>query len=335
MGKKRDNRVGSVVFSTNTGLGILAKSFYSASVFHKAIVCSHPTYATQEGWYKKEDIMSSERELLNNIDTLLLFEVANPENILDWGIVQRAKRKGIKVVLMPMYESTPFPLPELCQPDLWIFPSELDESYFNSMGITGELVRVPVEAKPRVRKKVTTFIHNAGSSGSQLNDRNGTQFLLDALPLVESDIRLIFRSRDKEWKIEDPRVEIYNGDVAYEDLWEDGDVFIFPESYNGLSLPLQEAYAHGLGIIAGDRFPINTWMDNRFCIPARDVIKQRYCWAIIERAVYNRADLAKQIDSIYGQDIEEYSQKGIEWGSRNTWKSLYPIYKKLLNNERN
>ena len=37
-------------------------------------------------------------------------------------------------------------------------------------------------------------------------------------------------------------------------------MFVFPEKFNGLSLPLQEARAAGMLVLATDRFPMNTWL---------------------------------------------------------------------------
>jgi len=330
MGEKRFTTIGSIVLSCNTGLGILAKSFYDNGIIDKVIVANHSRYPSNKGWYKKKDICLNLLSFLNEVDVLLCFEVPNPENNIDWGIVKLFKGAGKKVVLMPMYESTPFPLPKEVMPDMWLFPSELDRDFYNERGIEGHLVRVPVEVKPKHRTTIKRFIHNAGSKGSQHLDRNGTELLIKALPKINPEVEIVIRSRDTQFKIDDPRVKLEVGDVAYDDLWEEGDAFIFVESYNGLSLPLQEAYAAGMFVIAGDRYPINTWLPKEGLVEPDSVKDIRYVFDIIQKADYNSNNLAEKINYWYGKDISDYSTKGIEWGKRNSWANLKKVYTDLL-----
>jgi len=322
--------VGSFVLACNTGLGILAKSFYDGGVVDKVFVVDHAKYESHSSWYPDSSVCKSVREFIDCVDILLCFEVPNPSNSLDWSIVSSFKKKGKRVVLMPMYESTPFPIPPELSPDKWIFPSELDSDYYAKAGIIGDTLRVPVDVRPRQRTKVKKFIHNAGSIGSQSLDRNGTNLLIKALPYIKSDVEIVIRSRDFNLKVEDPRVTISTGDVPYEELWEDGDAFIFVESYNGLSLPLQEAYAAGMLVIAGDRFPINTWLPNEFLVEPDGITNYRYVYGNILKADYNEENLAGMIDRANGMDISEYSQKGISWGIRNSWEFLREEYLKVI-----
>lgn len=330
MDKKRSTTIGSIVLSCNTGLGILAKSFYDNGIIDKVMVVDHSKYKSNKGWYKKKDICDSLLSFINDVDILLCFEVPNPANSLDWSIARVFKNAGKKVVLMPMYESTPFPLPPEVMPDVWLFPSELDRDFYNDRGIEGHLVRVPVEVKPKHRTVIKRFIHNAGSSGSQHLDRNGTQLLIDALPDINPEVEIIIRSRDTEFNIDDPRVTMVIGDVAYEDLWEDGDAFIFVESYNGLSLPLQEAYAAGMFVVAGDRHPINTWLPKDGLVKPESIKDIRYVFDTIQKADYNSTNLAEKINYWYGRDISDYSKKGIEWGEANSWANLKQQYMELI-----
>tara|TARA_R110000787_G_scaffold283062_3_gene395421 strand:+ start:134 stop:1129 length:996 start_codon:yes stop_codon:yes gene_type:complete len=330
MGEKRFNTVGSLVLSCNTGLGILAKSFYDNGIIHKVMVVNHSKYQSNKGWYKKEDICVNLLNFLNEVDTLLCFEVPNPANNLDWGVVKLFKDAGKKVVLMPMYESTPFPLPKEVMPDVWLFPSELDRDFYNEKGIEGYLVRVPVDVKSKHRTIIKRFIHNAGSKGSQHLDRNGTELLIKAMPLINPEVEIVIRSRDTKFSINDPRVKLVLGDVPYEDLWEDGDAFIFVESYNGLSLPLQEAYAAGMFVIAGDRYPINTWLPKSGLVEPDSVNNIRYVFDTIQKANYNSSNLADKINYWEGKDISDYSTKGIEWGKKNSWTNLKQQYMDLL-----
>jgi hypothetical protein len=332
MGKKGISIViGSVVVAANTGLGILAKSFYDNGLVNKVLLYNHPKYGTIKDWYKEEDTYQNIESFLNNIDTLFLFEVCNLVEPRDWSLAALAKVKGIKVILMPMYESTPYPLPKEVAPDKWIYPSKLDELVYTEQGEVGEFIPVPVKVKKRLRKKARTFVHNAGSANSQYLDRNGTSLLLKALPYVKSPIKLIFRSRDTSWQIDDERVEFRLGDADYDTLWDEGDVFVFPEAYNGLCLPLQEAFAAGMLVIAGDRFPINTWLPQEPLLPISNCDKIRNDWQEIPISSYNSIELASLIDSWYDEDIQTLSTKGIKWAEENSWDKLKPVYERVLN----
>jgi len=325
--------IGSVVFAANTGLGILAKSFYDNGLVDKVLLYDHPTYGTLEGWYKEEDVYTDAVSFLDNIDILFLFEVASLENPKDWSIAVAAKEKGIKVVLMPMYESTSYATLKYYggDPDAWVFPSKLDEEVYTKSNEVGEFIPVPVDVKWRLRKKARVFVHNAGSSNSQLWDRNGTSLLINALPYIESPIKLIFRSRDTSWDIEDDRVEFRLGDADYDSMWDEGDAFIFPEAYNGLCLPLQEAFAAGMLVIAGDRFPVNTWLPQEPLLPVEKYNKTRNDWQELTLCRYNYIQLAALIDSWYDKDIESFSRRGLEWAQENSWDKLKPAYERVLN----
>ena len=330
MDQKRPTTIGSIVLSCNTGLGILSKSFYDNGIIHKVILANHSTYPSNKHWYKEEDVCITLTEFINKVDILLCFEVPNPENIMDWGIVKMFKDAGKKVAIMPMYESTPFPIPKEVMPDIWLFPSELDRDFYNERGVQGHLVRVPVDVKSEYRTTIKKFIHNSGSSGSQNLDRNGTELLIRALPKINSEVQIIIRSRDINFNINDPRVKVETGDLAYEDLWKEGDAFIFVESYNGLSLPLQEAYAAGMFVIAGDRYPINAWLPKEGLIKPDSVKNIKYVFDIIQKASYDSNRLAEKINYWHGKDISEYSRKGVRWGKRNSWARLKERYINLL-----
>ena len=323
--------IGSVVFAANTGLGILAKSFYDNGVVDKVLLYDHPKYGTENDWYKSEDTCKCIASFFEDIDVLLLFEACNLANPGEWSLAAAAKEKGIKVILMPMYESTPYPLPEVVAPDKWIYPSKLDELVYTKHGEVGDFVQVPVKVEGRLRKKAKVFVHNAGSNNSQYMDRNGTELLLKALPYVKSPIKLIFRSRDTSWDINDDRVDFRLGDAEYDTMWDEGDVFIFPESYNGLCLPLQEAFAAGMLVMAGDRFPINTWLPKEPLLAVGEYKKIRNDWQELELSSYNCIELAALIDSWYDKDIESFSRKGLEWAQENSWDKLKPVYERVLN----
>lgn len=303
---------GSVLLATEQGLGYLAKDFYDNGLIDVVSIYQHSTRTNHHEWYEKA---VSKEELLT-CDTLLFFETP-----FDLDLMKKAKEKGIKIVFMPMYECSNPLIVALA--DVILTPSDLDQQYYPE----GIRINVPVPnfIKPRKRTIAKTFVHNAGNGG--LGGRNGTQELLEAFKWVKSDVKLIVRSQVPIKQVDDPRIEYRIG--TQEDIWNEGDVFIFPEKFNGLSLPIQEAYASGMVVMCGDRFPMNEWLPKEPLIPVKEYKKERLAFEF-DMAVFDPKDIAKKIDEFCGKDISHLSEQGIKWGKENSWKNLKQQYEKLL-----
>ncbi len=127
-------------------------------------------------------------------------------------------------------------------------------------------------------------------------------------------------------------VEFRRGIFPADTLWTEGDVFVFPEKFNGLSLPLQEARAAGMLVVSTDRFPINTWLPKEPLIQVSDTRMTRLGGHLTEfdEAIVDPRDIAAKIDEWYGRDISEYSEQGRMWAARNSWEILKPKYMEIL-----
>lgn len=309
--------VGSIVYATEQGLGYLAKDFFDNGIIHKVLIREHGSRTNFRSWYPAAAIVSTEEELLESCDAFLFFE-----EVFNWKIIVKAREAGKKTALMPMYECTRSPLPY--HPDVILCPSPLDEQYFKE----GRGVVVPVDVPWRQRSRARVFVHNAGNGG--LGGRNGTRELLAAMEFVKSPIQLIVRSQEKFFNVRpDNRITYIQGTVSKKELWDKGDVFIFPEKFNGLSLPLQEAYASGMLVMAGDRFPINTWLPREPLIPV-DHYKKEKIAVEFESAQYSPATIAATIDAWYDMDISTFSLRGLEYAQKNSWKNLAETYREAL-----
>lgn len=304
-------KVGSIVLATDQGLGYLAKSFYDNGIIDSVYVHPHSSRVNHYEWYPNR--VDSVDDLLD-CDTLIFFE-----EVFNWKIIVKAREKGIKTVLMPMYECTRFPLPY--EPDLILTPSDLDQQFYPQ----GVRINVPVEVPWKQREKALVFVHNAGNGG--LGGRNGTRELLEAMKLVKSPIKLIVRSQVPIKEYDDPRIEYRIG--TFSDIWSEGDVFVFPEKFNGLSLPLQEAFSSGMAVMAGNRFPINTWLPKDMLIPV-DSYKKEKLAVVFDSAQYKIQDISETLDRWYGLDISELSRAGKAWGEQNSWIKLKERYLELL-----
>lgn len=116
-------KVGAVVLATEQGLGYLAKDFYDHGIINKVFIQPHSSRKNHPEWYKDEDRFIAIDDLLT-CNTILFFETP-----FDWKLIPRAREKGVKTVLIPMYECTNDPLPYF--PDLLICPSALDYKFYS------------------------------------------------------------------------------------------------------------------------------------------------------------------------------------------------------------
>ncbi len=310
----KSSKVGAIVYATDQGLGYMARDFFNNGLIDKVFIYEHSSRETHGDWYPRSAVVSSPEVLLEECCTLLFFETP-----FFWKIIPEARAKEVKTVLMPMYECTRYPLPY--EPDVIINPSLLDKEYYPE----GEFIPVPVSVPWRLREKAQVFVHNAGNGG--LGGRNGTKELIDAMTHVKSPIKLIIRSQVPIKGVTDPRIEVRVG--TFDDIWSEGDVFIFPEKFNGLSLPLQEAFASGMMVMAGDRFPINTWLPKEPLIPVEEYEMTKIA-RDFKMAKYSPVDIALSIDAWYNQDISQYSLLGKKFGEENSWTQLKPRYLSIL-----
>lgn len=374
-------RIGTINYATNTGLGLLVKSFFDNGILDEILIVEHTVTTTYEAWYPEQkrkniksidhwdknwlsykdikDLLKNKRELLkkeknarlygaryllpepirqdvnqflDKIDILFLFETP-----FYYEIIDLARSKNIKVALMPMYECTPYPT----EADIYICPSLLDLEYYKKMYPKTPSVFIPVPAPKlewKKRERAEVFIHNAGRGGTL--ERNGTIKILNAIEHIRQPAKIKIRMQKEAYETEkikniletinDDRLEVFIGNMKYEELFTEGDVFLFPESFNGLSLPLQEAFSSGMGVMCGERFPMTTWLPREIMIPVDHIIRGKIVNVPFKYSRYNEKEIAALIDKWYGQDIEKFSIAGKKWSENNSWETLKPKYLQLL-----
>ena len=301
---------------------------------------------TQRQWYSTSTPVGDRRSFvqsvaferfLDDVDVLLCYETP-----FDWRAVHRCRERGIPAVLIPMYEWYPERVPPGSAFDAMIFPSLLDEDYFRADYPT--CPTIPVPADPtfpwRERTRARRFLHNAGNIGSR--NHKGTLELLRAVPLTTTPFQLTVRCQDAAGlrrliaevpEVErDSRVQFQFGPVPREKLFEDHDVYVAPEKYNGLSLPLQEAFQSGMLVLTTDRYPVNTWLPRSALIPRSDARQVRVApgHLVIEESVVDPAAVASAIDYWYDKDVTGMSRLGRDWAKAHSWDALRPRYRKFL-----
>ena len=121
-----------------------------------------------------------------------------------------------------------------------------------------QVLPVPV-ARDRLpfswRRRADHFYHLTGAA---MEDRNGTDLLLAALPLMETDCRVTIRA-ERPVSVPDCRPKVTVLDSRPAEYWrawpDDADVLVLPRRYGGLCLPVQEAASLGMPSIMLSRDP--------------------------------------------------------------------------------
>lgn len=334
-------RVGTVAWTTVQGLGNLAYDFYKHGIVTDVLMMEHKHRDNDFSRYP-EGIKLVGRpfhrdkrvvEWLKKIDVMLFFETP-----FDWEFPTFCKSMGIKTALMTMYEWTPKEPP--CWFNTILCPSLIDLTYYP----TGTYIPVPVpdEIPFEQRTKANRFLVNGGNLGYA--GGRGTSQLFSALRYINRNIPITIRAQDntelRRRLREHPYVErlsnikIEVGTKPYLELWNGYDVLIAPELYNGLSLPLQEARAAGMFVLTTNRYPTNKWLplDKYPSIQPSDVYLGSVggTYNSIEICNIDPAEIANKVNSLYGQDITEYSTSSEEWRKTMTWDALKPKYLEAL-----
>lgn len=299
--------VGLIARADNSGLGTMSWEFTRHIDFDQVKIISNGRYKIFPERFKN---------IVSELKTDITLAIETPYDLKNWiG----------KKILIPMYECTHPGIAE--KADVIISPSLLDKQFYpNSTFIPFPINRTVLPFKER--KKAHIFVHNAGHGG--LGGRNGTKELIEAMRFVKSDIQLIINSQIPLDVHADPRIIVRQIDVEnYWELWNEGDVFIFPEKFNGLSLPIQEAMSVGMAIMATDRYPFNAFLPKELLIPSRGFRKERIAtW--FESAIIEPKDIAEKIDEWAGKDISKFSKQMDQLAEMMSWPKLLNKYKEIL-----
>jgi hypothetical protein len=335
-------KIGTLCYAIDRGLGHLAKAFYDHGVVTDVMVVEHASIPTQRDWYPNAQYVPIRwlghrvgeiREFLSGLDVFLAFETPFTWDLLHPNYFQGHERP--KLAIIPMKECYPERYAEAPW-DLMLCPSMWEYDYFRDKQRNCKFLPVPADpAKTpwRQREKALHYVHNGGYLG--LRGREGTRELITTMQYVKSPLKLTVRCQEdpgKEWRnlaAQDSRIEFTLGTIPYDRLFAEGDVYVAPQKFNGLSLPLQEAYASGMLVMTTDRFPMNTWLPRGPMIQPKEMLRgvrvgPPYC--PYDECILDPREIAQVIDAWYGEGIADYSRAGREWAERNSWEQLKPEY---------
>lgn len=329
-------RTGMICRFDNSGLATMCREYARHLKPDKILLVENGIFKTFPDRFKEfetrrvgvaDSISLSDMEwLCSDIDILISFET-----FYTWEIIGVARAKGVKSILVTMFEMTPQHMPAM--PDVLLCPSKLDYDVFKSYPTRVEYLPVPVATDRLVWKKRSVakhFIHTASHGG--MNGRKGTALLIEAMRHVMSDIRLTIYSWSP-FPISDSRITVKIQNFKnYWQCWREGDVLVYPQGANGICLPIIEAMTSGMAVITTDIYPFNEFMPKPLLFAPRSSFRTRMANSLLEVEDYvlDPRSIAEKIDYIANQDIEDYSLYGKNWGTINSWRVLLPQYRRLF-----
>lgn len=335
-------RIGMIARCCYSGLGIQSKEFFD-NVPCKAMVLDLSNYAVGKqnfDWYPGQTIVKVNRigvggipvdiilDFIKDIDVLITFEIP-----YDYNIFQICRDNGVKTILQLNYEfleyPSGYPYPDLfAAPSMWHYDDIPDNKIF---------LPVPVNTKHfHPVKKQNTFVHIVGKPA--VYNRNGTDTFIKCLRYIKSNIKVIVQSQygfdysQAMDSIPDNVILVIDNEnkVNYYDNYNGG-VLVMPRKYGGLCLPINEALAAGMPVIATDISPNNTWLPKEWLVPANksEILRCKKTVDVYEADVIALATKIDQFCEIGYYDTAV--EKAIELGNSISWQILLPAYKQMFN----
>ena len=354
-------KLGLIARADNSGLGVQTHEFYKNMAPAKTMVVDiskmngnkiyperYPDGIFIRGIPTENDI----RSFLQGLDVVFIAESAyNP------AFYNIAREMGVKTAVQYNYEFLDWIInPDYPRPDMLIAPSKwhyIDvERWCGVYNVQHVYLHCPVNQellKPKLIDEARTFLHVAGRSAA--HDRNGTLTVIGASKYLESDANIIIHFQGEQGlahqatnSITDYMIYADNHGNAdklifqqidfdnYAEVYEQGDVLLLPRRYGGNCLPMNEALAIGMPVIATNIEPNNKFLPAHWLIDA--TVKGSFTPRTHIEIYEARPDtLAQKIDWFYGLgsiDMSVENAKAKELGDSIGWQVMKKKYEEVL-----
>lgn len=339
-------RIGLIARADYTGLGIQTFDFYRHMNPDKVLIVDlHHLNGQQNdlGRYPGASILrytpypnttQSHPDAVSAINSFLddLDIVFTCETPYDYHLFREARARGVKTVLQYNFELMDHVLePDLPRPDLFMAPSMWR---FHDVPLANKVFcPVPVDRQrfaPVIRTQADTFVHVGGTPA--LEDRNGTDAVLRAWPMIKSDVRLIVYTQMGQYHTSDPRVTIRRGTIPDQhEFYSAGDVLLMPRKFGGLCLPLNEALSSAMPVVMTDLEPQNAFLPSACLIPTWHS-KQVMTKMMIDVYEPHLANLAAKVDELATNPglVRDLSEHNHQLADRISWEALTPVYNRIF-----
>lgn len=330
-------KLGLLAVSSKTGLGYQTKDYFKFLSPTKTLIVDissingskqhyewYPGAKICRGFPQQKDL----KEFLRGLDVVLTAET--PYN---FELFPMAKERGVKTVCVENPEFYDyFKYPHLPMPDMMILPSSWKEgeirSHAEPLGTKVVQLHHPVDRdvfKFRLRSQ-KRLVHIAGNPA--VHDRNGTFDALNAsggslLVYVQKEaMARMLRARYSQSRV----IEQVEDNI---EMYQMGDVLVFPRKYGGNCLPLNEALSCGMPVIMPDINPNNDLLPSEWLVPA-SVTGHFEPRAKVDIYTTDLQALRDKIDWFRSCDITEESKKADKIAESISWKVMLPKWRKVL-----
>jgi hypothetical protein len=283
------------------------------------------------------------QDFLADLDVIYLVETDyDPQRPSQKPLFKMAREAGVKTVLHINPELCRWAQdPEWAAPDVFAAPTPwlagtllagLPNLVLLPMPVSFGGMEAPLQ---EIRTNAFTFLHNAGWPAMQ--DRAGTQTVVDAIQFINSPVRIRIRAHQppaqphhlpSHIKLGIENVVCRHWSEAY---WP-ADVLLAPRAYGGLSLPLLEAYACGIPAVTLNREPENAMVPESCLLPVtmHREVKMQGGWVNVEMTTPKH--IADKVDELANDPglVRSLSETALDWAKRNSWEQLLPRWMEVL-----
>lgn len=242
-------------------------------------------------------------------------------------ILDMARGKGIKTILhaMPEMHSAHEQPDEVWIPTPWRSDCVPQENRLVPVPVDRDLLPVRVQD---VNHLTIYHVHSTA-----MNDRNGTELLLAALPYLtfETSVKIL-GGEPKRAYLGLAQVEWLGSDPGlYYEAWQRtarSDVFVLPRRFGGLCLPMQEAAALGMPIVSLDLQPQRTDLSQYSLVPAELQTQVQAKGGLIDVHTCDSKRLAFRLNALASSMhtlafLAETSNQWAKWLSWSEWEQRY------------
>lgn len=348
----RPGRVGLIGWNTPTGLGYLNRDIATHLPVERWLAPLHPRLASLSGPRMSGEYCSLENEAvqtsqlhawLSGLDWLLFAE----RPYLD-GVVQQARRMGIHVACVPMWEWLSVGLDWLRYVDLMLCPTRstfcMLQQWRKDLGFAWEVVYTPWSIDPqqftyRCRERCNKFLFVNGTGGVRARraDGSATNYRRKGIEIIAATARLmksipfLVYSESSDLPAMPGNVEIRQGPVDNFDLYAEGDVCILPSHWEGIGLQLLECQAAGLPLVTTDAPPMNECQPFRpVPVSETELVLLSSDQPVDSHRVHPEV-LADVLHGIHGSDLREASRQArLYVEQERSWQRLRETLAALL-----
>lgn len=323
-------RVGLIGWNTATGLGSIHRDLAREGVVDRWLIPRHPRYRTlgrPEGLPERLEVQRAPsrisprfaRSWLSGLDWLLF-----AESPLGADLLQFARRVGVSVACLPMWEWTHPGLGWLHEVDLMLCPNDqarvLLQDWPATFGFPWEVAPFPWPVvlerfpfRPRGICRRFVFVNGRGGCAARLPGgeltpfrRKGLDILLNAAKRLPG-IPFLVHSQARISPPVPPNVQVRGESQDPAFLYAEGDVCVQPSRWEGIGLPLLEAMASGLPLVTTDAAPMNEYKP-MIAVPPRDGESVWLGGNALTAWRVDPEDLAEALGGLAGRDLSEASR---------------------------